>query len=54
VDAGDLLVTLQIVIGVRVPDDHALSHVDLYPKGAPDGAITLSDYLLLLEIVLDN
>jgi len=54
VDSGDLLVTLQIVIGLRASDDHALSHVDLYPSDAPDGAITLSDYLILLGIVLAN
>jgi hypothetical protein len=51
VNGADLLLTLQMLVGLRATDDHALAHVDLYPPGAPDGAITLSDYLLLLRLL---
>jgi hypothetical protein len=52
VNSGDLLFTLQIILGRREKTDHALAHIDLYPPAAPDGAITLSDYLLLMGLVL--
>jgi hypothetical protein len=54
VDAGDLLYTMQIMVGLREETDHARAHVDLYPPGAPDGAINLPDYVLLLQLVLTN
>jgi hypothetical protein len=54
VDAGDLLYTMQIILGLREETDHARAHVDLYPTGAPDGVINLPDYLLLLQLVLTN
>ena len=54
VDAGDLLYTMQIVVGLREETDHARAHVDLYPPGAPDAAIDLRDYVLLLQLVLTN
>jgi hypothetical protein len=48
-NAGDLLVCMQLVLGIKPVTNLELSHADLYPVGAPDGAITLSDYLLLLQ-----
>jgi hypothetical protein len=54
VDAGDLLYTMQIVVGLREETDHARAHLDLYPPGAPDAAIDLRDYVLLLQLLLTN
>jgi hypothetical protein len=48
-NVSDLLVTLQLVLGLKAVTDLELAHVDLYPAGAPDGAITLSDLLLLQQ-----
>jgi hypothetical protein len=48
-NAGDLLVCMQLVLGIKPVTHLELAHVDLYPVGAPDGAITLSDYLLLQQ-----
>jgi hypothetical protein len=48
-NAGDLLVCMQLVLGIKPVTNLELSHADLYPVGAPDGAITLSDYILLLQ-----
>jgi hypothetical protein len=44
-NAGDLLVGIQLVMGVKVTTNLEKAHLDLYPVGAPDGEITLSDYL---------
>ena len=48
-NAGDLLVCMQLVLGIKPVTGLELSHADVYPVGAPDGAITLSDYILLLQ-----
>jgi hypothetical protein len=40
---------MQLVLGIKPVTNLELSHADLYPVGAPDGVITLSDYLLLLK-----
>jgi subtilisin family serine protease len=48
-NAGDLLVCMQLVLGIKQVTNLELAHADLYPDGAPDGVITLSDYLLLLQ-----
>jgi len=37
------------VLGLKPVTSLELAHADFYPVGAPDGAITLSDYLLLLQ-----
>lgn len=47
-NAGDLLVCMQLVLGIKPVTSLELAHADLYPVGSPDGVITLSDYLLLL------
>ena len=51
VDAGDLLVGIQLVLGIKQTTDLERSHMDLYPSGAPDGEITLSDYILLQKLM---
>ncbi|MEN8207273.1 MAG: hypothetical protein ABFS24_14890 [Pseudomonadota bacterium] len=54
VNAADLLIAVQIVIG-RIPaSDLELQHGDLYPQGAPDGIIDLSDLVLLQQAVLND
>jgi len=50
-NASDLLVCLQLVLGLKPVTGLELAHVDLYPSGAPDGAITLSDLLLLQQLM---
>ena len=51
IDAGDLLVGIQLVLGVKETTNLERAHLDLYPVGAPDGEITLSDYILLQKLV---
>jgi hypothetical protein len=51
VDGGDLLVGIQLVLGIKQVTDLEKAHMDLYPAGAPDGDITLSDYILLQQLV---
>ena len=38
-----------MVLGIKPATNLELAHADLYPVGAPDGLITLSDYILLLK-----
>jgi hypothetical protein len=51
-NAGDLLVCMQFVLGVKAPTNDDLAHGDLHPIGAPDGQINISDYIQLLKLVL--
>jgi hypothetical protein len=51
VNAGDLLVCLQFVLGLKDPTNEDLAHADLYPVGAPDGEIGLSDFIQLQQLV---
>jgi len=51
VDTGDLLVGIQLVLGIKEITNLEKAHLDLYPVDAPDGEITLSDYLLLQKLV---
>ncbi|WP_297527137.1 S8 family serine peptidase [Thiohalobacter sp.] len=48
-DAGDLLLARQLVLGERAAAALDLSHGDLYPPGAPDGVIDLSDLVLIQQ-----
>ena len=52
VNAADLLVCMQFVLNIKTPTNADLAHADLYPPGAPDGKINLSDYLQLQKLVL--
>ena len=51
VDAGDLMIGMQLVLGIKATTDLERAHMDLYPAGAPDGEITLSDYILLQKLI---
>lgn len=51
VNAADLLIGMQLVLGIKQTTDLERAHMDLYPAGAPDGNITLSDYILLQKLV---
>ncbi len=52
INAADLLIAQQIVLGIRTADDIQLAHGDVFPIGAPDGEITLQDLILLGQQVL--
>ena len=52
INAADLLIAHQIVLGVRIAGDTQRAHGDLFPVGAPDGAITLQDLILIQQQVL--
>ena len=52
VNAADLLVCLQFVLGLKDPTNEDLAHGDLYPTGAPDGVIGLPDYIQLQKLVI--
>lgn len=51
IDAGDLLIGVQLVLGIKATTELEKAHMDLYPPGLPDGEITLSDYILLHQLV---
>lgn len=51
VNGADLMVGIQLVLGIKTVTNLEKAHMDLYPPGAPDGEITLSDYILLQQIV---
>jgi hypothetical protein len=50
VDAGDIVVATRIVLGTLTPDTVHYQHFDVYPQGAPDGIINLSDLLLVIQM----
>ena len=52
VNAADLLVCLQFVLGLKAPTNEDLAHGDLYPIGFPDGEIGLPDYIQLQKLVM--
>jgi hypothetical protein len=52
VDAGDVLVVERIVLGLLVPDAVHYQHLDVYPPGAPDNKIDMSDLLLMMQMAL--
>jgi hypothetical protein len=43
---------MQLVLGLKETTTLEKAHADLYPVGAPDGKIDLSDYLQLQKLVL--
>ena len=51
VDVGDLLVCMQLVIGLKETTADDLAHADLHPVGEPDGRISLGDYLQLQHLL---
>lgn len=52
INAGDSVIMLRIVLGEITPSIIALAHGDLYPQGAPDGVIDLSDLIVHQRLVL--
>ena len=52
INAADLLVAEQIVLKLITPTAIDRSHGDVYPPGAPDGVIDLSDFLLIQQLIL--
>jgi hypothetical protein len=53
VDAGDVLILEQIVLGLRDPTMSDFQHGDVYPPGEPDGIINMSDLLLVIQMLLN-
>ena len=51
INSADLLIGMQLVIGIKPVSDLEKAHMDLYPPGAPDGEINLSDYILLQKLL---
>ena len=51
-NAGDLLVTTRVVLGLLATTGTHLAHGDLYPVGAPDGRINIQDLILLQKRLL--
>jgi len=51
-DAGDLLITVRIALGLLTTTNTHLAHGDLYPAGAPDGVINIQDLVLLQKLLL--
>ena len=52
INASDLIVMQQILLGERLVTTEILSHADLYPIGAPDGIINLSDYVMFNKLLI--
>jgi mono/diheme cytochrome c family protein len=52
INAADVLIATQLVLGSRTPGTTQLAHGDLYPVGAPDGIINLQDLVLLMQLVV--
>jgi hypothetical protein len=53
VDAGDIVVTTQIVLGTLVPGTAHYQHLDVSPQGAPDGTINMPDLLRVIQMSLN-
>jgi len=51
-NAADLLIMQQFVLGMKIPSNDELAHGDLYPSGAPDGIMNLSDLILLQQLIM--
>jgi hypothetical protein len=52
INAGDLLITTRIVMGLLTATETHLAHGDLYPAAAPDGVINIQDLILLQKLLL--
>ena len=52
INAADLFIAQQIVLGVITPTTQDIIHADLYPVGAPDGVINISDLILFEKLIL--
>jgi hypothetical protein len=54
INAADLLVCMQLVLGLKETTTLEKAHADLYPVGAPDGKIDLNDFNQLQKLVLQQ
>lgn len=52
-DAGDVLILEQIVLGLRVPGLADYQHGDVYPPAAPDGLIDMSDLVVVIRLLVN-
>ncbi|MCO6413616.1 MAG: hypothetical protein J5I92_12835 [Thiogranum sp.] len=52
VNAADLLIATRIALGLLAASETHLAHGDLYPAGAPDGALGIPDLILLQQLLL--
>jgi hypothetical protein len=52
INAADLLVCMQLVLGLKETTTLEKTHADLYPVGAPDGKIDFSDFIQLQKLVI--
>ena len=46
------LIMFRIVLGIITPDADTITHGDIYPVGAPDGIIDMSDLLTMYQLVI--
>lgn len=51
INAADYLVAMQIILQQTTPTADEIKHGDLYPVGAGDGEITLSDLVQLIKLI---
>ena len=51
INSADLLIAIQLTLGLRTAGITQLAHGDLYPVGSPDGVINLQDMILLMQLI---
>ena len=52
INAADMLIMTNIVLGTYSPDANTLAHGDIYPSGTPDGVINVSDLLVIQQLLI--
>jgi hypothetical protein len=52
INAADLFIARQIILGTIVPTAQDIIHADIYPLGMPDGVIDMSDLVILEQMIL--
>lgn len=50
INAADVGIAIQIVLGIKTASTLQLQHGDVYPAGSPDGVITIQDLILLINM----
>jgi hypothetical protein len=53
VNAADMLVFTQFILGLKTPTADDLAHGDLHPAGMPDGIIGPPDYMQLFKLIFE-
>jgi len=54
INAGDLILMQRHVLGLVTLDADSITRGDLYPAGVGDDVLTIQDYLLLQQLILNN